>query len=173
MPSAIKELMVAELTSRLRTMPNAILVDFTGLTAPQADGLRDRLREQGGGMFVVKNSLAVRALCALDCHEAAQLVTGPTALVYGDDPVLLSKTLRDWGRKEHKLTMRGAIAEGKALDSAAVEALAALPPLEVLRAQVVGAIASPLSAFAGALAGILRNLVGVLKAVADKEPEGG
>jgi len=172
MSSAIKELMVAELASKLRGMGHAVLVDFTGLSVPQADALRSALREQGMTILVVKNSLAIRALRRVELVDVAELVDGPTAFVYGGaDPVVLSKTLFAWSRKERVLEVRGGMVEGRAVDAAGVAGLAALPPLAALRAQVVGAIAWPLSGFAGALQGILRSFVGVVKAIAEKTEE--
>jgi len=171
MPSAINRLMVAELAQKFREMPNALLVDFTGLSAAQADALRNRLRDQGGAMIIVKNSLATRALAEVALGAAARLLVGPTAFVYGDDPVLLTKTIRDWGRKERALPWRGAIVEGEVVDPAGVDAIAELPPLPVLYAMVAGAIASPLTGFLGALQGILRSFVGTVKAIAEKQEQ--
>jgi len=171
MPSAINKLMVAELSRKFREMPNALLVDFTGLSAVQADALRTRLREQGADMLVVKNTLAALALAEAGLRPVARLLTGPTAFVSSEDPVAVSKSLRDWGRKERVLTYRGAYVEGEVLGPEGVEALVALPPLLVLRAQVVGAIAAPLSCFIGALQGIVRGFVGVVKAIADKKEQ--
>jgi large subunit ribosomal protein L10 len=172
MPSAINQLVVAELAKRFHAMPNAILVDFTGLNAPQADELRAGLGRQGAGMMVVKNSLAILALRQLELLEVAELVDGPTAFVYGDDPVALCKTLQEWGRKVHGLKARGGLVAGRAVDASGVAALAALPPLQVLRAQLVGAIGAPLSGFVGVLQGVLRNFVGAVKAVAEKKEQG-
>jgi large subunit ribosomal protein L10 len=172
MPSTIKELMVAELAAELREMSHAILVDFTGLTAPQADELRATLGEHGASLVVVKNSLAVRALRELGLLDVAEMINGPTAFVRGgDDAVTLSKMLVEWGRGRAPLGVRGGVMDGRAVDATAVAELAALPPLQVLRARVVGAIASPLSGFAGALQGILRSFVGVVKAIAEKEDQ--
>jgi large subunit ribosomal protein L10 len=168
MPSAINQLVVAELASQFRAMPNALVVDFTGMNASQANGLRARLRKEGAGMFIVKNSLAARALNGLGLDAFSKLVAGPTALIYSNDPVALTKTLRDWGKKERPLKVRGGFVGGQVLGPKGVDALALLPPLNVLRAQVAGAIAAPLAGFVGVLQGILRNLVGVLHAVADQ-----
>lgn len=168
MPSKINELTVKELTQRLRAMSNAVLVDFTGMKATQADALRAKLREQGARMLVVKNTLAALALSEANLAAARKLLVGPIAFVYGDDPAALIRTLREWSRKEKLLKWRGAIVEGEVVGPEGVEALASLPPLPVLRAQVIGAIAAPLSSVVGAIQGILRQLIGVIKAAADK-----
>ncbi len=169
MPSVINKLTVAELARRLRAMPSAVLVDFTGLKAGQADALRARLRAQGSDMLVVKNSLAARALKEANLAHAAKLLAGPIAFVYGNDPAELARLLRDWSKKERVLRWRGALVDGEAVGPEGVEAIASLPPVQVLRAQVLGAMAAPMAGFVGALAGILRNFVGVVKAIADKQ----
>ncbi|HUT36737.1 MAG TPA: 50S ribosomal protein L10 [Planctomycetota bacterium] len=168
MPSVINQLTVAELASQLRAMSNAVLVDFTGLKAGQADALRAKLREQGADMLVVRNTLAARALCELKLAAVAALLAGPIAFIYGPDAVALTKFLRDWSRKERVLTWRGALVDGEAVGADGVEAIALLPPTNVLHALVAGAVAAPLSGFLGALQGILRNVVGVLNAIAEK-----
>lgn len=169
MPSTINHLMVAELATRFHDMPSAILVDYTRLSAQQANELRGLLEEKGATLTIVKNTLAVLALRQLELLDVAELITGPTAVVYGgDDPVLLAKMLVDWGKKNKVLEVRGGMLSGRAIDAAGVKALAGLPPLQVLRAQVIGAIASPLTGFAGVLNAVLRNFVGVVKAIAEK-----
>ncbi|MBM4033636.1 MAG: 50S ribosomal protein L10 [Planctomycetes bacterium] len=171
MPSVTNELTVSELAKQFQAMRNAVLVDFTGLKAGQADALRAKLQEQGADMLVVKNTLAAQALRKLNLAHAAELLTGPIAFVYAEEPTALAKFLRDWSKKERVLKWRGALVEGEALGPEGVDALAALPPAKVLQAQVVGAIAAPLSRLLGALQGILRNFVGVAKAIADKKGE--
>jgi large subunit ribosomal protein L10 len=169
MPSFVKEWMVNEYAERFRGISNAILVDYTGMSAGQADDLRAQLDERGAQMFIIKNALAVLALRRLDLPDVAELVDGPTALVHGaDDPVLMAKALLEWGKKEKLLVVRGGMVEGQAIGPEGVRELADLPPLEVLQAQFVGAVAAPLSGFVGVLQGVVRSFVGVLNAIAEK-----
>ncbi|NQT53225.1 50S ribosomal protein L10 [bacterium] len=170
MPSVINQRMVTELATELRAMPQALLVDYSGLSAEQSNELRTLLDEQGARMLVVKNSLTVLALRQLDLPDVADLIDGPTALVHGEgDPAHLAKTVLDWGKKAKLLTLRGGVLDGTALDAAGAQALAALPPLLVLRAMVVGVIAAPLTRFVGSLQEIVRSFVGVIQAIAEKD----
>jgi len=173
MPSVVNKLTVAELARRLGGVKNAVLVDFTGLNAVRADALRAQLREQGAEMLVVKNSLAARALEGAGLGAAAGLLKGPTAFVVGDEPASLARFLRDWSRRERVLSWRGALVDGQVVGPEGVDAIAALPPLPVLRGMAVSAIAAPLSGLVGALTGVLRNVVGVLKAIAEKDESSG
>lgn len=168
MPSRINQLLVNELAQRFDAMNDAVLVDFTGLSARQADALRASLGEMGAGMLVVKNSLTILALRQLERLDVAALVDGPIAFIYGGaGPVVLAKAVVDWSKAHHGVPrLRGAMIAGRALAADGVKALAALPPLEVLRAQVVGMLAAPLSALLTALGGTMRSFVGVLNAQA-------
>ena len=170
MPNVIKKRIVAELADTLHELRHAVLVDFTRLTAGQENDLRGKAEEQSARVLVVKNSLARSALRQAGLAGVAELIDGPTALIYGgDDPVVLTKAVLDWSRKEKVLSMRGGVVAGQALGVDEMKALAALPPLLVLHAQVVGAIAAPLTGFIGVLQGVLRSFVGALKAIADKD----
>jgi large subunit ribosomal protein L10 len=161
--------MVVELASALRQMPHALVMDYTGLSAGQADVLRARLEEHGARMLVVKNSLAVLALRQIGLPDAAALLQGPSAFVTGGaDPAALAKSLLEWSKKDKLATVRGGLLGGAVLDLAAVQRLASLPPIQVLRALAVSAIAAPLTLFVGVLQSVLRSFVGVVKAVADK-----
>ena len=173
MPSVINELIVAELAEKFRDVENALVVDYTGLSGPQSVALRDHLRQHGGRMMVVKNSLARIALERAQKEGLGRLLVGPCALVTGDDPVVLTKAIVEWGKKELALKWRGAYVGGEVLGPEQTEALASLPPLDVLRAQAVGTIAAPLSGFVGVLQAVLRSFVGVVKAIAEKGESGG
>lgn len=170
MPSTINQLVVAEIATRLRAMRHAILVDFTGLSALQADRLRAALGARGAGMLVVKNTLAILALRQLELLDVADLIDGPTAFIHGSgDPAALAKMVLAWSKAENVLTVRGGMLDGEALDTGGVMALAALPSLDVLRAQALGAMAAPLSGFVGVLNAVPRNFACVLKAIAEKQ----
>jgi len=161
--------MVGELTSALRELPHALVLDYTGLSAGQADLLRSRLSEQGARMLVVKNSLAALALRTAGLPDAAALLQGPSAFITGGaDPAALAKSLLDWSKKEKLAAVRGGVVGGEVLDLAGVQSLASLPPLQVLRAQVVGAIGAPLTQLVGVLQSVLRSFVGVVTAIAEK-----
>lgn len=168
MPSRINQWIVNELAQRLAAMDHALLVDFTGLSAQDADALRARLGEMGAGMLVVKNSLTILALRQLERLDVAGLVDGPTAFIYGGaDPVVLAKAVNEWSRGHRGVPkVRGGMIAGRAVGSEAVKTLAALPSLSALRGQVAGLLAAPLSGLLAALGGTMRSFVGVLDAQA-------
>ena len=162
-----KELVVAELTERLRTSETLIVADYRGLTMPQIDELRSKLLEHGARFAVVKNTLTRRAAEAAGADALLAQLEGPTAIAFlesGGDPVAVAKALADAARTTRVLTIRGGLLEGRPIEGAAVEELAKLPPTDVLRGQVLGAITAPLTAIVGLFTAPLQDLYGLLDA---------
>jgi large subunit ribosomal protein L10 len=162
-----KEQMVAELTERLRTAETLIVADYRGLTNAEIDGLRTKLIEHGARFAVVKNTLTRRAAEAAGADALLALLEGPSAIAFvesGGDPVAVAKALGDTARETKVLAIRGGVLEGAAMSADEVESLAKLPPAEVLRAQLLGAIVSPLTTVVMLVAAPLRDLVGLIDA---------
>jgi large subunit ribosomal protein L10 len=162
-----KQEVVAELTERLRAAETLLVADYRGLTMPQIDQLRSRLLESGARFTVVKNTLTRRAAEAAGADGLLALLEGPSAIAFLDaegDMVAAAKALADSARETRVLAIRGGVMQGRAMSAAEVESLATLPPLDVLRGQVVGAIVAPLTALAGLLNAPLQNLVGLIDA---------
>jgi large subunit ribosomal protein L10 len=172
-----KERIVAELTERLRTAQTLIVADYRGLTMTQIDELRTKLLEHGARFAVVKNTLTRRAAEAAGAEPLLALLEGPTAIAFLEtdgDPVAVAKALADAARATRVLTIRGGILEGKAISDSDVSSLATLPPAEMLRAQLAGALIGPLNMVVGLFMAPLRDLVGVLDArIRQLEAEGG
>jgi len=167
MLKADKERVVAELVERLRASETLIVADYRGLTMAEIDGLRGELLKHGARFSVVKNTLTRRAAEAAGVDALLALLEGPTAIAFietGGDPVAVAKALDASARTTKLLTLRGGVLEGKAIGADDVKSLATLPPTDVLRAQLVGAIAGPLTTFIGLLAAPLRDLVGLIDA---------
>ena len=162
-----KEIVIAELVERLRSTQTLIVADYRGLTMKQLDALRSRLLEHGAKFSVVKNTLTRRAAEAAGADQLLALLEGPTAIAFleaGGDPVAVAKALQEAARTTRVLALRGGILEGKTISDEDVRNLATLPTVEVLQAQLVGAIAGPLTTVVGLFAAPMRDLVGVLDA---------
>src|SRR3954467_8187965 len=167
MKKAQKEQVVEELTARLKAADTLLVADYRGLTMPQIDALRTRLLESGAGFTVVKNTLPRRAAEAAGADALLALLDGPSAIAFLEtdgDMVAAAKALADSARETNVLEIRGGIMQGRAVTAAEVQTLASLPPEEVLRGQVLGAIVAPLTALAGLLNAPLQNLVGLIDA---------
>ncbi len=162
-----KERIVEELTERLKSTQTLIVADYRGLSMPEIDGLRSKLLEHGARFSVVKNTLTRRAAQAAGADSVLALLEGPTAIAFLDadgDMVAVAKALADAARTTRILTIRGGLLEGNAIGEAEATSLATLPPVDVLRAQFVGAVAGPLTMIVGVFTAPLRDLVGVLEA---------
>lgn len=162
-----KERVVAELTEKLRTSDTMIIADYRGLTMPQIDALRGRLIENGARFTVVKNTLTRRAAEAAGADALLALLEGPSAIAFVEadgDAVAVAKALADSARDTKVLEIRGGVMQGRVISGSDVEELAKLPPLEVLRGQVIGAIIAPLSAIAALVNAPLQNLYGLIDA---------
>jgi len=171
-----KERVVAELTERLRTSETLIVADYRGLTNAEIDGLRSKLLEHGARFAVVKNTLTRRAAETAGADALLALLEGPSAIAFvesGGDPVAVAKALADTATSTKVLAIRGGILEGKSLTAAEVESLAKLPPADVIRAQLVGAIVSPLTTVVALLTAPLRDLVGLIDARIEQLKEQG
>lgn len=162
-----KERVIAELTERLRVSPTLIVADYRGLTMPEIDGLRGELLKHGARFSVVKNTLTRRAAEAVGSDAVLAMLEGPTAIAFLEsdgDPIAVAKALADAVRTTKILVIRGGVLDGKAISADDVESLAKLPPTDVLRAQLVSAIAAPLATVVGIFGAPLRDLVGVIDA---------
>jgi large subunit ribosomal protein L10 len=161
-----KERVVADLVERLRASDTLIVADYRGLSMPEIDGVRTEVLKHGARFTVVKNTLTKRAAEEAGVPELIELLDGPTAIAFvGDgDMVGVAKALNDTARQTRILSVRGGILQGKPMSAEQVRDLASLPPAEVLRGQVLGAIVAPLSAIAGLINAPLQNLVGLIDA---------
>jgi large subunit ribosomal protein L10 len=162
-----KERVVAELTERLRTSDTLIVADYRGLTMTEIDGLRSKLLEAGARFSVVKNTLGRIAAEAAGADALLALLEGPSAVAFLDsegDPVAVAKALGDAARTTRILAVKGGVMQGRAITAEDVEELAKLPPADVLRGLVAGAILSPLYTIVGLFSAPLRDLVGLIDA---------
>jgi large subunit ribosomal protein L10 len=161
-----KERVVADLVERLRASDTLIVADYRGLTMPQIDGVRTEVLKHGARFTVVKNTLTKRAAEEAGVPELVELLDGPTAIAFvGDgDMVGVAKALNDTARQTKILSLRGGILQGKPMSAEEVRDLASLPPADVLRGQVLGAIVAPLSAIAALINAPLQDLVGLIEA---------
>jgi len=164
---ADKEAVVAGLVEQLRQSESLIVADYRGLKNANLEKLRGRLREHGASFSVVKNTLARRAAETAGTEPLLAMLEGPSAIAFirtGGDAVAVAKALSDSARETKILTLRGGLLEGVPISGDDVENLAKLPPMDILRSQLVGVIIAPLTQLLGLLSAPLRDLVGLIDA---------
>ena len=162
-----KERIVEELAAELGSAETLIVADYRGLTNKQLEALRDQLLPQGARLRIVKNTLTRRAAQQAGADELLVMLEGPTAIAFiesSGDPAAVAKALAATAKETNVLTLRGGILEGKALSGEDVDRLATLPPVDVLRGQLVGAIVAPLTQLLGLVSAPLRDLHGLIDA---------
>ncbi len=167
MQKADKEKVIAELIERLQSSDALLVADYRGLTNSQLASLRVELLNHGAKLSVVKNTLTRRAAEAAGADALLALLEGPTAIAFvtaDGNPVAVAKALTDAAKETKILTLRGGVLSGNPISSSDIENLAKLPPLDVLKAQLVGVIVAPLSQLAAVLNAPLQNLVGLIDA---------
>ncbi len=157
-PDKVNE--VEALRERLGRAQTIVLTNFRGLTVGEMGQLRAKLREAGVEYRVVKNRLLRIAARDAGIEGLDPYLEGPTAAAFGtDDPVAAAKIIHDFIRQMRKLETKGGVIDRRAVTAAEIKRLADLPPRQVLLAQLVGGIASPLTGMMTVLSGVTRGLV--------------
>src|SRR3954471_11003645 len=167
MEKAQKERLVEELTEKLQQANTLLVADYRGLSMSEIDALRTEVLKHGATFRVVKNTLTRRAAEAAGQDALLAMLEGPTGIAFLEsdgDPVAVAKALSEAARTTKILTIRGGILEGRTITEQEVEDLAKLPPVEIVRGQVLGAILGPLNAIAGLVNAPLQNLYGLIGA---------
>ena len=155
-----KQAVVADLTNKLQNAAAGVLVDYKGITVAEDTALRAELRKNNVEYAVVKNTLLQFAVNNCGMNELDSLLNGATALaICHDDPVAPARVVNDFAKKiDGRFEIKGGFMDGKAMPLNEVLALANIPPLPVLQAQVLGTMLAPIS-----------GLACVLKQIAEKQ----
>ena len=155
-----KQAIVASLTEKLQGAAAGVLVDYKGITVSEDTALRAELRKNNVEYAVVKNTLLRFAVNNCGMNELDDLLNGTTSLaICNDDPVAPARIVNDFAKKlGDRFTIKGGFMDGKVMPLNEVMALAEIPPIPVLRAQVLGTMLAPIS-----------GLACVLKQIAEKQ----
>ena len=170
MPRQVKVDQVDQITEKLKKAKVAVLTDYRGLTVSQLEDLRAKLRGADVEYRIVKNTLARRAAVGSGNEAFQDLLKGPIAIAFGyDDLGTPGRLLAEWARTSRlKLDIVGALAEGRVLSTDQVRQLADLPSREVLIAQLLGTLQSPVAQLVATIQAPVSNLVGLLEAYKNK-----
>src|SRR5438132_3537659 len=169
-PRPAKVAVVNEVRERLSYADAAILTEYRGLDVAEIARLRRSLREAGGQYKIYKNTLMRLAVRELGLEELEELLLGPTAIAFVDgDAAAVAKSLRDFGRTNPALVIKGGVLGQTILSAEDASALAELPSREQLLAQLAGAMAAPLQQMAGLLKALPQNFAYGLRALAEKQ----
>jgi large subunit ribosomal protein L10 len=169
-----KTAVVDEICTKLDEADAAVLTEYRGLTVSELAQLRGALRPAGTEYKVFKNTLARRAVEAAGLDELAPLLEGPVAIAFiHGDAVVAAKALREFGRANPALVLKGGLLGSRVLDAADVAALADIEPRDVLLARLAGGFQAPLVKAAGLFQAFTRNFAYGVKAYVDQRVAGG
>lgn len=173
MPTSEKVDKVEELTAAMSNAKAIYLADFTGLDVAKVTGLRNKLRDAEVGYQVVKNRLAKRAAAEAGISGLDEHLVGPTAIAFtSEDPIAPAKILQDFADEGDNFSIKSGFMDGQVLSPDEIKDLSKLPSREELLGKVLGSVQSPMYGLAGVLNGLLRNLVGVIGAIEEKQKSG-
>ena len=144
-----KKAQVTKLANELKAAESIVFSDYKGLTVAQDTEMRAKLREAGIQYRVVKNTLSIRAMHELGIKDIDEVFTGPTAIAYStEDVVLAPRLIRESGEEFKKTTIKGGIVAGKSVSLEEILALSYVPTQDVLYGQLAFMLLYPLTALA-------------------------
>jgi len=166
-----KAAVVADVSTQVARSQTLALAEYRGLSVENLNVLRRQARDKGVYLHVLKNSLARRAVAGTPFEVAQPTMVGPLIYGFSEDAVAAAKVIADFAKGNDKLVVKGGAYAGKALDANGVKALAAIPSKEVLLAQLLGLMQSPISRFARVLAAIAEKRAVPAEAAAEPASE--
>ena len=149
-----KEAVVNDVTGLAAKAQTLVMAEYRGITVADMTKLRTAARSNGVELSVLKNTLARRAVAGSGFAVASDMMTGPLIYGFSVDAVAAAKVVADFAKTNDKLVIRGGAFAGKALDVNGVKQLASIPSKEVLLAQLLGLMQSPISRTARVLAAV-------------------
>jgi len=159
-----KEELVADYVEMLRQAKGVVITEYRGMTMKNLDDLRGKLRENQSGFTVTKNTLLKIALREAGMAVPDDMLNGPVALAlaYEDLPATI-KTVLEYAGSNELFVAKGGVIGSSAVRGADLKAVSELPPLNVLRAHLLGMVTMPLAQFVGLLEAPSQQLVAVIK----------
>ena len=140
-----KKIYIDEMSKQFENSKAVMVTHYQGLTMPQIDELRSKMREHGIIFKITKNRITKLALEKTRCKDLASLFTGPTAVAFGEDAIISARILSKFAKDNENLKLIGGIMENEVLDQAGVQNVATLPTLDEARANIVGILNAPAS----------------------------
>ncbi len=153
----------------LKRSQAVILVEYTGAKVKDLDGIRAKIREAGGEFHILKNTLARRAFADSGMQLPDDFLVKSTAVSFAfTDPASTAKALTEATKGKDFVKVKGGFMSGQALNAAQVKSLAEMPPLPVVRAQLLGVLQAPAGKLVRTIAEPARGLAAVIKAFSEK-----
>ena len=149
-----KEAVISEVTTLAAQAQTLVIAEYRGITVADMTKLRNQARSNGVTLSVLKNTLARRAVTGSSFEVVADQMTGPLIYGFSVDAIAAAKVVAEFAKTNDKLVIRAGAYGGKVLDVNGVKQLASIPSKEVLLAQLLGLMQSPISRTARVLAAL-------------------
>jgi large subunit ribosomal protein L10 len=168
-----KTAVIDEITAQIQESDAVFAVDYRGISVAQAAELRTKLRAAEASLRIVKNTLTLRAADQAGAEALKNVLEGPTALTFvRGDAATAAKAVADYARATGLLPFKGGMMNGEALAPEQMTAIARLPSRDILNAQFVNIVASPLTGLVTSLSNLISGLARQLSQVAEKKESG-
>jgi large subunit ribosomal protein L10 len=165
-----KEDLVAQYSEWMNRSQAMVVTQYTGLTMKDVDTLRSRIRNVGGEFHILKNTLGNVAFKEAGLNVPQNLMEGSTAVIFAfGDAAETVKVVTEYAAKSEFVKIKGGLFDKRPISIEDVKALADLPPLPVMRAQLLGVLSAPASKLVRTLAEPGRGLAAALQAYVDKQ----
>jgi large subunit ribosomal protein L10 len=162
-----KEAVISEVTGLATKAQTLVIAEYRGITVADMTKLRTIARSNGVALSVLKNTLARRAVAGSGFEVVSAQMTGPLIYGFSEDAVAAARVVADFAKTNDKLVIRAGAYGGKALDVNGVKQLASIPSKEVLLAQLLGLMQSPISRIARVMAALAEQKGGGAEAPAE------
>ena len=149
-----KEAVISDVTGLAAKAQTLVIAEYRGITVADMTKLRNTARSNGVSLSVLKNTLARRAVAGSAFEVVSDQMTGPLIYGFSEDAVAAAKVVAEFAKTNDKLVIRAGAYGGKALDVNGVKQLASIPTKEVLLAQLLGLMQSPISRTARVLSAL-------------------
>jgi large subunit ribosomal protein L10 len=167
-----KEKLLMQYEEAVANSQGIIITEYRGLSAPELGKLRAAIREANGSYNVVKLTLFKLALERAGLSVPEEMFGGPVAVGFcPKDVPAVAKAFKEFSKDQELLLIKGGLMSGRLLSYDDIQAIADLPPIEVIRAQLMGIISGPARNLVGAIAGGVRQVVNVLNAYSEKDAQ--
>ncbi len=168
-----KSAVIDEIAAQITESEAVYAVDYRGISVAQAAELRGKLRDADATLRIVKNTLTIRAADQAGTENLKPMLAGPTALTFArGDAASAAKAVFDYARTTGLLPFKGGVLNGEALSPEQVQSIARLPTRDVLNAQFVNIVASPLTGLVTSLSNLISGLARQLNQIAEQKAEG-
>jgi len=152
-----KQAVVSEITAKLKESDGVVVAEYRGLTVAEVSELRRNLRNENVEMKVYKNTMVDRAADECGYGDLKASLTGPNALVFSKDATAPARVLAKFAKSHKALVIKSGIVEGKVVDQATVNELAALPNHDGMISMFLGCLQSPIIKFACAVKAVAES----------------